>query len=71
MSVCDDGPLVLCRSWIGGATEWLVTNDAGVRHGNRGGTLTRAYHGLLVAALDPPVAHRLVVASAQTDGARI
>jgi glycogen debranching enzyme len=47
--------------------EWLVTNGrGGYAMGTVAGTLTRAYHGLLIAALDPPVARRLLVASAQT-----
>lgn len=33
--------------------------------GTVGGTLTRTYHGLLIASLEPPVARRLLVASAQ------
>ena len=46
--------------------EWLVTNGrGGYAMGTVAGTLTRAYHGLLIAALDPPVARRLIVASAQ------
>jgi len=46
--------------------EWLVTNGrGGYAMGTVAGTLTRAYHGLLIAALEPPVARRLLVASAQ------
>ncbi len=46
--------------------EWLLTNGRGsYAMGTLGGTLTRAYHGLLVAALEPPVARRLIVAAAQ------
>lgn len=42
--------------------EWLVTNGRGsYAMGTVAGTLTRSYHGLLVAALDPPVARRLLV----------
>ena len=42
--------------------EWLVTNGrGGYAMGTVAGTPTRRYHGLLVAALDPPVARRLVV----------
>ncbi len=36
--------------------EWLVTNGiGGFASGTVSGNLTRRYHGLLVAALDPPV----------------
>jgi glycogen debranching enzyme len=46
--------------------EWLVTNGrGGYAMGTVAGTLTRRYHGLLIAALDPPVARRLVVPSVQ------
>src|SRR6202007_955378 len=35
--------------------EWLVTNGiGGFASGTVSGNLTRRYHGLLVAALDPP-----------------
>ena len=48
--------------------EWLVTNGrGGYAMGTVAGTLTRRYHGLLIAALEPPVARRLVVASAQLE----
>jgi predicted glycogen debranching enzyme len=46
--------------------EWLVTNGrGGYAMGTVAGTLTRRYHGLLIAALEPPVARRLVVPSVQ------
>jgi len=36
--------------------EWLVTNGiGGYAAGTIGGMLTRRYHGLLIAALKPPV----------------
>src|SRR5690348_3566297 len=36
--------------------EWLVTNGiGGYSSGTVGGNLTRRYHGILVAALQPPV----------------
>jgi predicted glycogen debranching enzyme len=42
--------------------EWLVTNGiGGYACGTLSGELTRRYHGLLVAALAPPVARRLVL----------
>jgi predicted glycogen debranching enzyme len=48
--------------------EWLVTNGrGGYASGTVAGILTRRYHGLLVAALAPPVDRRLVVAKAELD----
>jgi len=42
--------------------EWLVANGlGGFAGGTLAGTLTRRYHGLLVAALRPPLGRRLVV----------
>jgi predicted glycogen debranching enzyme len=44
--------------------EWLVTNGlGGYASGTIAGTLTRRYHGLLVAALEPPLARTLLVAN--------
>lgn len=53
--------------------EWLVTNGlGGFAAGTVAGALTRRYHGLLIAALHPPVARRLLVAkldeTARVDG---
>jgi hypothetical protein len=55
--------------------EWLVTNGVGgYASGTVPGVLTRSYHGLLVAALEPPVARTVLVAGlvewATYDGAR-
>jgi glycogen debranching enzyme len=48
--------------------EWLVTNGRGsYAMGTVAGTLTRRYHGLLIAALEPPVARRLLVPSIQLE----
>jgi predicted glycogen debranching enzyme len=48
--------------------EWLVTNGrGGYASGTVAGSLTRRYHGLLVAALTPPVQRRLVVAKCEID----
>jgi glycogen debranching enzyme len=48
--------------------EWLVTNGRGsYAMGTVAGTLTRSYHGLLIAALEPPVARRLLVPSVQLE----
>lgn len=45
------------------AREWLVTNGiGGYASGTVSGALTRRYHGLLVAALRPPVARTLLAA---------
>jgi predicted glycogen debranching enzyme len=42
--------------------EWLVTNGlGGYASGTLAGINTRRYHGLLVAALDPPVARTVLV----------
>lgn len=42
--------------------EWLVTNGlGGFAAGTVAGALTRRYHGLLLAALHPPVGRRLLV----------
>ncbi len=44
--------------------EWLVTNGiGGYASGTVAGLLTRRYHGLLVAALDPPVGRTLLVST--------
>src|SRR5436190_1945218 len=45
--------------------EWLVTNGlGGYASGTLPGALSRSYHGLLVAALEPPVARTVLVAGA-------
>ncbi len=42
--------------------EWLLTNgQGGFASGTVGGQLTRRYHGLLIAALQPPVGRTLLV----------
>ena len=42
--------------------EWLVTNGlGGFSSGTVGGQLTRRYHGLLIAALHPPLGRTLLV----------
>ena len=46
--------------------EWLVTNGiGGFASGPAAGSLTRRYHGLLVAALAPPLGRTLLVAKAE------
>ena len=45
--------------------EWLCVNGiGGFASGTIAGTLTRRYHGLLVAALKPPLGRTLMVAAA-------
>ena len=47
---------------ISQSREWLATNGiGGYASGTVGGPRTRAYHGLLVAALDPPLGRTLLV----------
>jgi len=44
--------------------EWLVTNGiGGYASGTVAGLLTRRYHGLLIAAIDPPVGRTLLVST--------
>ncbi len=46
--------------------EWLVTNGlGGYAMGTIGGALTRRYHGLLIAALKPPVGRSLLVSKVE------
>ena len=57
----------------GGQREWLVSNGlGGFAMGSVSGACTRRYHGLLVAALQPPVGRVLMLAkleeSVQADG---
>jgi glycogen debranching enzyme len=50
--------------------EWLVTNGlGGFASGTIAGTLTRRYHGLLIAALSPPVGRTLLVTKADESAA--
>ncbi|MBW7884791.1 MAG: amylo-alpha-1,6-glucosidase [Caldilineaceae bacterium] len=58
---------------VASTREWLVTNGlGGYAAGTVAGVLTRRYHGLLVAALKPPLGRTLLVAklddSATYDG---
>ena len=54
--VCGDLPAAERR-------EWLCTNGiGGFASGTVAGSLTRRYHGLLVAALEPPLGRTLLVA---------
>ncbi|MFN2219772.1 MAG: amylo-alpha-1,6-glucosidase [Anaerolineae bacterium] len=46
-----------------GEREWLITNGiGGYASGTIAGLLTRRYHGLLIAALNPPLGRTLLVA---------
>ena len=48
---------------VAGRKEWLVTNGiGGYASGTVAGMLTRRYHGLLVAALKPPLGRTLLAA---------
>src|ERR1700676_5180966 len=49
--------------------EWLVTNAiGGFASGTVSGNLTRRYHGLLVAAMHPPVGRMQLVAKLDETG---
>jgi predicted glycogen debranching enzyme len=55
----------VCGDWeAAAAREWLVTNGiGGFASGTIAGGATRRYHGLLIAALQPPVGRTHLVAS--------
>jgi predicted glycogen debranching enzyme len=60
-------PLDFGRDWCGdlatsGTREWLVTNGiGGYASGTAAGFLSRRYHGLLIAALRPPLERTLLL----------
>jgi predicted glycogen debranching enzyme len=59
----DFGREICGEAAISESREWLVTNGiGGFACGTVGGMLTRRYHGLLVAALKPPLGRTLLVA---------
>ncbi|HEY0798734.1 MAG TPA: glycogen debranching enzyme N-terminal domain-containing protein, partial [Candidatus Baltobacteraceae bacterium] len=59
----DFGRAVCGDLAAGESREWLVTNGlGGFASGTIAGTLTRRYHGLLIAALKPPVGRTFLVA---------
>ena len=63
MTFLDFGRSLCGDLKISGAKEWLVTNGlGGFASGTVGGPLTRRYHGLLIAALNPPLGRTLLVA---------
>src|SRR3970282_475873 len=57
------GREICCELSAAESREWLVTNGiGGFASGTVAGTLARRYHGLLVAALAPPLGRTLLVA---------
>ncbi len=71
----DFGREVTGRLEAAEAREWLCTNGiGGFASGTIAGVLTRRYHGLLVAALRPPLGRTLLVAkldeTVECDGSR-
>ena len=57
------GREVLGNLELAESREWLVTNGiGGFASGTAAGTSTRRYHGLLMAALEPPAGRNLLVA---------
>lgn len=62
------GREVCGRLSIAQSREWLVTNGiGGYAMGTVAGVLTRRYHGLLVAALQPPLGRTLLLAKLDED----
>ncbi|MFI5323565.1 MAG: glycogen debranching enzyme N-terminal domain-containing protein, partial [Thermodesulfobacteriota bacterium] len=56
------GREICCELGNSDKREWLVTNGiGGFASGTVAGLLTRRYHGLLVAALQPPLGRNLLV----------
>ncbi len=69
----DFGREVCCDLAVAGQREWLVTNGiGGFASGTIANMLTRRYHGLLMAALKPPLGRTLLLAkldeTAEYDG---
>ena len=62
----DFGRALCSDPHVSTAREWLVTNGiGGYAMGTVSGVRTRCYHGLLVAALDPPLGRTLLVAQTE------
>ena len=62
-SVVDFGREICCDLASAESREWLVTNGiGGYAFGTVAGHQTRCYHGLLVAALQPPLGRTLLLA---------
>jgi predicted glycogen debranching enzyme len=58
----DFGRAVCSDESVAERREWLVTNGlGGFASGTLGGVLARRYHGLLIAALQPPLGRTLLV----------
>ncbi|MFT7585601.1 MAG: putative glycogen debranching enzyme [Cellvibrionaceae bacterium] len=58
----DLGREVCGRAGVSSNREWLVTNGiGGFAMGTVSGMLTRRYHGLLIAALNPPLGRTLML----------
>jgi predicted glycogen debranching enzyme len=61
-AVVDFGREICCDLAAAESREWLVTNGiGGYAFGTIAGHQTRSYHGLLVAALKPPVGRTLLL----------
>jgi glycogen debranching enzyme len=59
----DMGREICSNLAVAEAREWLCTNGiGGFASGTAAGLLTRRYHGLLVAALQPPLGRTVLVA---------
>ena len=57
------GRVICGNATLAESREWLVSNGiGGYASGTIGGMLTRRYHGLLIAALKPPVGRTLLLA---------
>jgi predicted glycogen debranching enzyme len=66
--VVDVGREVCGRLEVAASREWLCTNGlGGFASGTVAGLLTRRYHGLLVAALSPPLGRTVLVAKTDED----
>ena len=63
MPIVNFGRTISNELQAAASREWLVTNGiGGYASGTLAGLLTRRYHGLLVAALEPPLGRTLLVA---------
>ena len=60
-AICGDLQQAERREW------WLANGLGGYAAGTVASSLNRRYHGLLIAALDPPLGRRLVWAKADAD----
>src|SRR5258707_3588645 len=60
-AICGDLRQAERREW------WLANGRGGYAAGTIAGSLTRRYHGLLIAPVDPPLGRRLVWAKADAE----